>query len=193
MNVKNNRRLRETDEKIIRIVYEMMTVEKMPVSKITVSEVCSRAEIHRSTFYAHYQDVYDLVDRVEENMSKELTRVFLKKLEQHACAKECFIELFSFIGDHREFYNFYLNESGNLGIIKIAWEMIRERYQNNAYTSSISGNVPEEVRHYHALFLLHGMSALVRLWLRRDCKESPEELYEILKNQSDIMKKMVEW
>ena len=59
MNVKNNRLNRETDEKIIRAVYAMMTQEHRPIGKITVREICERTGIHRSTFYAHYRDVFD--------------------------------------------------------------------------------------------------------------------------------------
>ena len=56
MNVKNNRLGRETDERIIRAVYAMMTQEHRPIGKITVREICERTGVHRSTFYAHYQD-----------------------------------------------------------------------------------------------------------------------------------------
>ena len=80
MNVKNNRLNRETDERIIRTVYRMMTQEQRQIGKITVREICERAEIHRSTFYAHYRDVYDLVEKVEQNMSGQLTETFFRKL-----------------------------------------------------------------------------------------------------------------
>ena len=70
MNVKNNRLNRETDEKIIRTVYAMMTQQHRPIGKITVREICEGAGVHRSTFYAHYQDVYDLVEKVEQSMSQ---------------------------------------------------------------------------------------------------------------------------
>ena len=115
MNVKNNRLIRETDEKIIRAVYAMMTQEHRPVGKITVREICERTGIHRSTFYAHYQDVYDLVEKVEKDMSRQLTEAFFRRLDEKASAKDCFTEVFSFIREHREFYRYYLTESGQYG------------------------------------------------------------------------------
>ena len=39
--------------------------EKKPLEKITVKELCQRAEIHKSTFYDHYADVYALSDALE--------------------------------------------------------------------------------------------------------------------------------
>lgn len=38
---------------------------RRPLEKITVRELCQRAQVNRSTFYAHFQDVYDLSDRLE--------------------------------------------------------------------------------------------------------------------------------
>lgn len=51
--------------------------EKKPLEKITVKELCQRAEIHKSTFYDHYADVYALSDALEtqvvESVLQELT------------------------------------------------------------------------------------------------------------------------
>ena len=38
---------------------------RCPLEKITVKELCAKAVIHKSTFYAHYQDLYDLADTLE--------------------------------------------------------------------------------------------------------------------------------
>lgn len=51
--------------------------EKKTLEKITVKELCQRAEIHKSTFYDHYADVYALSDALEtqvvESVLQELT------------------------------------------------------------------------------------------------------------------------
>lgn len=36
-----------------------------PVEKITVKELCQRAQINKSTFYAHYEDIYALSDAMQ--------------------------------------------------------------------------------------------------------------------------------
>ena len=38
---------------------------KKPLEKITVRELCGLACINKSTFYAHYRDIYDLSDSME--------------------------------------------------------------------------------------------------------------------------------
>lgn len=193
MNVKNNRLNRETDEKIIRTVYRMMTREHRPIGKITVREICEEADVHRSTFYAHYRDVYDLVEKVEQSMSRQLTGAFFRKLDENAPARDCFTEIFAFIREHREFYLYYLTESRQFGVLQLAWETIRDRAAAvNADPESFGARSAEEME-YHGVFFLTGMTAMVRLWLQRGCREAPETLYDLMCRQSAVQESMIAW
>lgn len=193
MNVKNNRLNRETDEKIIRTVYTMMAREHRPIGKITVREICERADIHRSTFYAHYQDVYDLVEKVEESMSSHLTDSFFRKLDAHASARECFTELFSFIRSHREFYMYYLSESNKSGVLRLAWDVVRERYDILVAPSEQFGVRNREDMEYHGAFFLLGLTAVVRMWLQKGCPEEPQDLYDLIRRQGAVQESMIVW
>ena len=53
--MKTDARVRYTVHMIQNIFLELL--KEKPVAKITVKEICERAEINRSTFYKHYQDV----------------------------------------------------------------------------------------------------------------------------------------
>lgn len=193
MNVKNNRLIRETEERIIRTVYELMTMEHRPIGKITVREICERADIHRSTFYAHYPDVYALVERVERHMSRQLTESFFRKLDETASARDCFAELFSFIREHREFYLYYLSQSRSSGVLQLAWDMIQERFSHRILQPETFGAVSQEDMAYHGAFFVFGLSAVVRMWLENGCRQTPEELYELISRQNTVQKTMISW
>lgn len=47
--------------------------EKQPVEKITVTGLCKKAEINKSTFYVYYKDIYDLCDKVEDALVERIT------------------------------------------------------------------------------------------------------------------------
>ena len=193
MNVKNNRLNRETDEKIIRAVYAMMTREHRPIGKITVREICERTGIHRSTFYAHYRDVFDLVERVEKSMSRQLTETFFRKLDEKAPARDCFAEIFAFIREHRDFYLYYLTESRQYGVLQLAWETVRDRAAAvNAGPEKFGAQTTEEME-YHGVFFLVGMTAVVRMWLRKGCPEEPEALYDLIRRQGAVQEAMTSW
>ena len=193
MNVKNNRLGRETDERIIRAVYAMMTQEHRPIGKITVREICERTGVHRSTFYAHYQDVYDLVEQVEKSMSRQLTEAFFRRLDEKASARDCFVEVFSFIREHREFYAYYLTESKSNGVLQLAWETIRGRAELTGATAATFGAKNQDEMAYHGVFFLMGMTAMVRMWVQGGCREEPGQLYDLLLRQGAVQQQMIGW
>ncbi|MBQ8979360.1 MAG: TetR family transcriptional regulator [Oscillospiraceae bacterium] len=45
--------------------------------RITVQEIADRADVNRVTFYKHYLDVYDLYDKVEEELLVEMGLMIL--------------------------------------------------------------------------------------------------------------------
>ena len=47
-------------------------LETKDIKKITVSEICEKADINRATFYRYYLDVYDLLDKIQEEFVNEL-------------------------------------------------------------------------------------------------------------------------
>ena len=55
------------------------------------------------------------------------------------------------------------------------------------------GYTDEDEQEYHMTFYLHGMTAMIRHWIDRDCRESPHELYEILKRQNTTQQWMIGW
>ena len=170
-----------------------MVQEHRPIGKITVREICERADIHRSTFYTHYQDVYDVVEKVEANMSRQLTETFFRKLDEKASARECFTELFTFIRTYREFYLYYLTESKSFGVLQLANDMIHERYYGADALPQAFGASSEEKMAYHGAFFLFGMTAVVRMWLKNGCREEPEALYDLLYRQGAVQQGMIGW
>lgn len=183
MNTKDNIRSQNTDEQIIRAVYNAVVFEKKSLSKVTVREVCEKAGINRSTFYAHYMDVFDVVEKVEARMSVDLTKAFLDAMDAGEHIDGCFIRLFAFIKEHKDFYGFYLNETNKTGVIAIAWNLIRERTKD--ITPETVGSRSQEELEYSGAFFLYGITGLVRRWLAGGCNETPEELFAILERQFD--------
>ncbi|HIX58960.1 MAG TPA: TetR/AcrR family transcriptional regulator [Candidatus Blautia gallistercoris] len=56
-------RVEKTKRSIINAFLELRA--KKPLEKITVKELCEHAWIHKSTFYSHYTDIYDLSEQLE--------------------------------------------------------------------------------------------------------------------------------
>lgn len=56
-------RVEKTKQGIINAFIELRS--RKEIERITIKELCERAQINKSTFYSHYHDIYDLTDRLE--------------------------------------------------------------------------------------------------------------------------------
>lgn len=84
---------------------------------ITVNTICDRAMVHRTTFYNHYQDKYDLLESGIQKMYAELTLQLTPPddiLTEHAHVQPAdnLVWLFQHILDHRSFYTVMLDGEG---------------------------------------------------------------------------------
>ena len=56
----------------IRKAFAELMEEKQDLNKITVVEIVNRADISKSTFYAHYQDIYDVIEEFGSEIIDEI-------------------------------------------------------------------------------------------------------------------------
>ena len=69
---KTDRRVRKTKTRLLNCLTELM--KEKEVKDISVKELSDLADINRGTFYLHYRDVYDMLNKVEDELSRNLTR-----------------------------------------------------------------------------------------------------------------------
>ena len=136
--------------------------EKKPLEKITVKELCQRAEIHKSTFYDHYADVYALSDALETQVVESVLQG-LTHPEYLFEQPELFTrELFAAYRSQGALIHllFSGSRSGNLvaKIERAVKELAFARYP----AGGPGGQHRPELRHLRGLLRLRGKPALRR-------------------------------
>lgn len=63
-------RIQKTRKNIINAFLELRS--KKALEKITIKELCEKAEINKSTFYSHYVDIYDLSNSLENELLRSI-------------------------------------------------------------------------------------------------------------------------
>ena len=48
-----------------------------PITEITIKELTREADVHRSSFYSHYDDIYDLLTHCEEDLLEQMELIYL--------------------------------------------------------------------------------------------------------------------
>lgn len=179
MNKKENRRFQETE---IRMENAMLSLLKhTEFEKITVKKICEEAKINRSTFYAHFEDIYDMLDRMEGELGKELLESYEGyegKQETLIFSEPSLIRFLKHIKKHRYFYRINLQTRKSFPLKRgfdQLWEMIAPRCKK----AGISGD--EEILFYFIYFQA-GFTMVLKHWVDTDCKMKEEEVASILKN-----------
>ncbi|WP_206458755.1 TetR/AcrR family transcriptional regulator [Anaerovorax sp. IOR16] len=70
-----SKRVNETKERIKTAFLELYA--KKTIDKITIKEITEKAQINRGTFYVYYMDIYDLLEKIED----EVVALFEERIE----------------------------------------------------------------------------------------------------------------
>ena len=95
----NDLRVIKTKNALYNTLIELM--KDHAFEEIKVSDICTKALINRSTFYAHYNDKYELLKDMIDNLKDSLTEE-LKKNQNIGDTKEYYLEMIKIFLDHIE-------------------------------------------------------------------------------------------
>lgn len=117
MNTKNNQRTRLSKLLFKNALMDLLK-EKGSVAKISVRELCDRAELNRSTFYAHYNEPNDLLMEIETELL-DATEEHLKKIgeENDAGAHKYILSFLQYIKQNDKQFRTLLIDSPTLNFV----------------------------------------------------------------------------
>lgn len=98
-------RVKRTRKLLYTALLELM--DKHPFENITVKQICDLAMVHRTTFYAHFQDKFDLLSRAMKQIAEEEFKDFV---DASFSPSENFRELFSLAKKHKKLFSILLAE-----------------------------------------------------------------------------------
>ena len=168
MNTPNNKRKRDSQEKIEKTFLQL--IQKKNITEISVSTICEIAKLNRSTFYANYIDVYDLVEKVKNRMADEFAEFQIShNSEQNPSG---YLNMFKHIKENQIFYTTYFKlEDISIAPITQHDTKLAKKYYDNEYID------------YHIEFFRAGLNAIIKKWLNNNCKETPEEMVKIITSE----------
>ncbi len=170
MNTNNNRR-RESEEKIENAFMELLETKEL--EKVTVSDICKVAQINRSTFYANYLDIFDLADKFKERLSKKVYTLNDDVEFEVVPMVSGFLPLLCHIKKNQKLYKTFFKLTKNQTVQDL-WFYSQSHavfYFDNKHID------------YHITFFQNGFNSVIKMWLDRDCTETPQEIADIINSE----------
>ena len=153
--------------RMIREVYTQFLKEK-ELSKITVTDIVTRADLNRATFYAHYPDVRGVTEEIEDEIIEKMIDV-LKEFKFTSFFKNpapLLLKLSRCLEEDDEFYRTLIMANGS----EIFMEKLKNVFSDYMLNNS---DIPVDMRHTKTVrlrvsYFAGGIINLYKQWFRGD-------------------------
>lgn len=175
---KNDRRSRRTRQLLGDALVELMLEKRFEA--ITVQEILDRADIGRSTFYAHYRDKESLLMSEIERVIQLLDEYATKAGQPHNGLLPS-LELFRHIKEQRRLMQAFVWGRGVEMYMGDFQDLVRKIIQRNLHSMAGDGanfSVPPLVV---ADFAASTFLMLLRWWFDEDMRHTPDQMDEMFR------------
>lgn len=156
----------------------LQLLKEKALDKITISELCKRANVNRGTFYLHYQDIPELFGEYFEELTADLRKAYYEpyvltdnKIEN---LLPDMVRIFHHVEKYKDFYKVVFDRKTPLMYYYQLFDTIRT-YLNE----SISVDLGEDLD-YMLSFQANAIIGFIIQWVQSDFDRTPNELNEIL-------------
>ena len=159
------------------------------LSRVTVTSVTQRAGLTRRTFYSHFTDIADLVDKTEKICLQQMQHhiacivgTHLEDLYVHIDNLEpCpgSVEFLKYIRQNAQIYQALLGSGGDPAFIEMIKDQTRQTVRKRAEIglfSAAQGSFFE----YYLTFVVSAEAGVLVRWLDQGLKEDPEVIARIM-------------
>lgn len=162
-----DRRKQYTQQVIKSALFNLL--KKKHLNEITVKDICQLADVNRSTFYRNYLDIYDLFEKVEQ----ELT-------EQAFESKNLFVDryrLLEVIYQHQDFYREFFSARLESHYLQQMMLQLKSQVQADVVKS---GHYDAESFEIEYQYNYYGVVGVINHWLQDGCPKTPQQLGQTL-------------
>lgn len=175
-NSTEDRRVRKTKKLLRQGLAELLKTK--PIKDISVRELSDLVDINRGTFYLHYRDIYDMLNKIENEMFLE----FIALLKGVELGKENLMQvltvIFDYLASNAELCGALLGPNGDIDFVNRMKSTIHEAWLYG-WKQRQGDSDHLELRYS---FLISGCVGVIETWLSLGMKESPQEIAFLIRS-----------
>ena len=177
-NVRNDRRVNYTKMVLKNALIELL--QEKPIGKITIKEICERADINRGTFYSHYTDQFDLQRQVFEDLLARISGLmdqtpYAAGTQASHAMLTC---IFRFVYENRQLVKLMLGENSTIHLPDELQQFLTDKQIFRAFPFRAGQE------NYLYRFVAYGCVGIVYEWLEKG-NESPDEIANLVMRLMD--------
>ena len=178
MAAKVDRRVRKTRAQLRAGLARLM--QKKNIREITVTELVDEVDINRSTFYLHYEDIYQMLESIEQEIMEEIrlsiTSNPIEPLTSTDKAQSFLVHIFTYLEENREICKALLGPHGDMAFVEQTEKLVAETVFESL-TNQFPKTTPDLLYTYS--FCLTGLVGMLKSWLSAESPESPQYMADL--------------
>lgn len=179
-----DRRVVKTRKEIRNAILSL--IEEKDFEVITVLDITKRANINRGTFYLHYLDKYDMLEKYEQEFFEKLESVAMVYLKDIDTVDEFLqtryptvVQLLYCLQEEKELLSILLKTRGFFSFQERLKNTFAHMFQNNA-PSIISEQRLLYPVEFIPVFASSTVISVIQYWLQSDMEQTPEQLAQMI-------------
>lgn len=173
--------MRKTKRALRTALAELITQKEL--RHITVQELADRADVHRATFYLHYQDVYDLYEQTGREIISRL-REIISEDTNHSYVL-LFTRLIDYLSDNPELSRMLFANGGETAPLQAELYSLLEQKYIDIWRYEVPGIVITGEMLFIVSYHIQGSFSLVSRWVRQNFSAPREEIIKLLRTLDD--------
>ena len=171
---KMDQRVRVTRNLLKNALVQLM--QEQHIAKISIRAICEVADINRSTFYVHYTDQYDLLNKIQQEVLDNLNRYLNKQDldENHPMSVQVLTRVLDYVKENVELFKALLSENCDFAFQKDLMELAQ------VISAQQNPSLDERTQEYIKLFGFTGIISILQKWLHDGTNESPAQMAEFV-------------
>ena len=184
---------KKTDRRTLKTrkaIYDAMTglLTEKELHKVTVQEITDIADINRATFYKHYLDIYDLYDKMEQDILIEWGMLVLEL--QDLRSQDFFDKLTRYVEKNANVFKMVFSEKSP-GQLRAKFEKILDGLMGKIESERKGAKLTDKKLVYQTWYRSQGCHAILTKWVEDDLDQPREfilkTLAELDSNTAKIM------
>lgn len=175
---KLDRRVRKTRALLLKGLIQLM--KEKDIKDISVKELSDLIDINRGTFYLHYNDIYDMLAKIEDELFLEFNEFLDHNLAEEGTILSPYstlLDLFTLLNKHRDLAQVMIGTHGDLAFVNRLKGLVEERLRHLFETAHSASNYE-----YYYPFIVSGCVSVIETWLNHPSPLTPEEMADLCSN-----------
>ena len=156
-------------------------LQTTPLSKITVSAICAKASINRSTFYRYYENPLQLYESIEDWFFNEIREYAIEAIETRTESESFKGKLEAILRFYKDNYQVVLAMKSKNGDEDFEYKMLMSTFSFMSESNpSVNRGLSDSESRFMYRYMAFGSAAVVSGWLDNNMREPVEDVAEFI-------------